>query len=125
MRFSDTSRWSLETAAKGSSERSRRPTSASPENQKTLISSAFRGVSDGTRTHDRLDHNQELYQLSYAHRGTLNLAVERRPGRTCTGSRLTPSRVPTYAGSSLTPTRAPSRIQVRPSGSESTMRRSS
>jgi hypothetical protein len=24
-------------------------------------------VSDGTRTHDRLDHNQELYQLSYAH----------------------------------------------------------
>ena len=27
----------------------------------------FRGVSDGTRTRDRLDHNQELYQLSYAH----------------------------------------------------------
>ena len=27
------------------------------------------GVSDGTRTRDRLDHNQELYQLSYAHRG--------------------------------------------------------
>ena len=26
-------------------------------------------MSDGTRTHDRLDHNQELYQLSYAHRG--------------------------------------------------------
>jgi hypothetical protein len=25
-------------------------------------------VSDGIRTHDRLDHNQELYQLSYAHR---------------------------------------------------------
>ncbi len=24
-------------------------------------------MSDGTRTHDRLDHNQELYQLSYAH----------------------------------------------------------
>ena len=24
-------------------------------------------VSDGTRTRDRLDHNQELYQLSYAH----------------------------------------------------------
>jgi hypothetical protein len=32
-------------------------------------------VSDGIRTHDRLDHNQELYQLSYAHRGGLNLAV--------------------------------------------------
>jgi hypothetical protein len=26
-------------------------------------------VSDGTRTRDRLDHNQELYLLSYAHRG--------------------------------------------------------
>jgi hypothetical protein len=24
-------------------------------------------VDDGTRTHDRLDHNQELYQLSYVH----------------------------------------------------------
>ena len=32
-------------------------------------------MSDGTRTHDRLDHNQELYQLSYAHRGRLNLAL--------------------------------------------------
>jgi hypothetical protein len=28
------------------------------------------GVSEGTRTPDRLDHNQELYQLSYAHRGS-------------------------------------------------------
>jgi hypothetical protein len=27
-----------------------------------------RKVSDGTRTRDRLDHNQELYLLSYAHR---------------------------------------------------------
>ncbi len=26
-------------------------------------------MSEGTRTPDRLDHNQELYQLSYAHRG--------------------------------------------------------
>lgn len=25
-------------------------------------------MSDGIRTRDRLDHNQELYQLSYAHR---------------------------------------------------------
>jgi hypothetical protein len=32
-------------------------------------------VSEGTRTPDRLDHNQELYQLSYAHRGTLNLPL--------------------------------------------------
>ena len=32
-------------------------------------------VSDGTRTRDRLDHNQELYHLSYAHQARLNLAV--------------------------------------------------
>ena len=25
------------------------------------------GVDDGARTHDRRDHNPELYQLSYAH----------------------------------------------------------
>jgi hypothetical protein len=31
-------------------------------------------VSDRTRTGDHLDHNQELYQLSYAHRVALNLA---------------------------------------------------
>jgi hypothetical protein len=31
----------------------------------------FPKVSDGTRTRDRLDHNQELYQLSYAHQGRL------------------------------------------------------
>jgi hypothetical protein len=31
-------------------------------------------VSDGIRTRDRLDHNQELYQLSYAHRAGVNLA---------------------------------------------------
>jgi hypothetical protein len=34
-------------------------------------------VSDGTRTRDRLDHNQELYLLSYAHRGFVNVAVDR------------------------------------------------
>jgi hypothetical protein len=32
-------------------------------------------VSDGTRTRDRLDHNQELYLLSYAHRGFRNVAA--------------------------------------------------
>ncbi len=32
-------------------------------------------MSEGTRTPDRLDHNQELYQLSYAHRAALNLAA--------------------------------------------------
>ncbi len=30
-------------------------------------------VSDGTRTRDRLDHNQELYRLSYAHRETFGM----------------------------------------------------
>ena len=35
-------------------------------------------VSDRTRTGDRLDHNQELYQLSYAHQAGTNLAP--RPG---------------------------------------------
>ncbi len=35
-------------------------------------------VSDGTRTHDRLDHNQELYQLSYAHRGGLESSSAER-----------------------------------------------
>jgi hypothetical protein len=33
------------------------------------ISTLHGRVSDGTRTRDRLDHNQELYRLSYAHRG--------------------------------------------------------
>ncbi len=37
---------------------------------KSLFTGAFRRVSEGTRTPDRLDHNQELYQLSYAHRET-------------------------------------------------------
>src|SRR5438270_8006011 len=34
-------------------------------------------VSDGTRTRDHLDHNQELYQLSYAHQGSRILALDR------------------------------------------------
>ena len=36
-------------------------------------------VSDGTRTRDHLDHNQELYQLSYAHRAPLNVPVAAPP----------------------------------------------
>ena len=48
------------------------------ESRKLRSSREFVRVSDGIRTHDRLDHNQELYQLSYAHRGRLNLA-SRRP----------------------------------------------
>jgi hypothetical protein len=35
-------------------------------------------VSDGTRTRDRLDHNQELYQLSYAHHGACGSHVTGR-----------------------------------------------
>ncbi len=39
-----------------------------PLNAKSPASAGLSlGVSDGTRTRDRLDHNQELYQLSYAH----------------------------------------------------------
>jgi hypothetical protein len=39
-------------------------------------------VSEGTRTPDRLDHNQELYQLSYAHRGANeSTSVRLRLGR--------------------------------------------
>jgi hypothetical protein len=36
---------------------------------KLAICRHFKRVSEGTRTPDRLDHNQELYQLSYAHHG--------------------------------------------------------
>jgi hypothetical protein len=35
-------------------------------------------VSEGTRTPDRLDHNQELYQLSYAHRADFESTSGRR-----------------------------------------------
>ena len=47
-----------------------RPIAASPlSNEKAPLNPGLsRGVSEGTRTPDRLDHNQELYQLSYAHR---------------------------------------------------------
>jgi hypothetical protein len=37
-------------------------------------------VSDRIRTGDRLDHNQELYQLSYAHHGLPNLPALHEPG---------------------------------------------
>jgi len=48
-------------------------------------------VSDGSRTRDLLDHNQVLYQLSYAHRAGFNLAraavpepeAQRRGGSSC------------------------------------------
>jgi hypothetical protein len=54
----------------------------------------FRRVSEGTRTPDRLDHNQELYQLSYAHRGTAestSVARERRVEHPRQDSNLRPS----------------------------------
>ena len=45
-------------------------------------------VSDGIRTHDRLDHNQELYQLSYAHHGDArSLAPRPRAQRARAGHR--------------------------------------
>ncbi len=34
-------------------------------------------VADGTRTHDHLDHNQGLYQLSYSHRARIRIAGSR------------------------------------------------
>jgi hypothetical protein len=43
-------------------------TGISGRTKKLPFSGAFFKVSDGTRTRDRLDHNQELYRLSYAHR---------------------------------------------------------
>src|SRR5439155_21365947 len=36
---------------------------------------------DGTRTHDHLDHNQGLYQLSYSHRAERRIAAIRPPLR--------------------------------------------
>ena len=44
--------------------------------------SNLRKVSDRTRTGDHLDHNQELYQLSYAHRVASNV----QPGRPAGGA---------------------------------------
>src|SRR5207248_2866677 len=40
-------------------------------------------VSDGTRTRDHLDHNQELYQLSYAHQGGRAIIESPGAGRRC------------------------------------------
>ena len=54
---------------------------AEPQDPAPSLAPLLRGVSDGIRTRDRLDHNQELYLLSYAHHGAAlsgdvrNLAV--------------------------------------------------
>src|SRR6202035_3658500 len=37
----------------------------------------FSRVSEGTRTPDRLDHNQELYRLSYAHQAATEFSAAR------------------------------------------------
>ena len=39
------------------------------------------GVNDGTRTRDILDHNQVLYQLSYAHHDCHFSAMSAPPGK--------------------------------------------
>src|SRR4051794_4198749 len=40
---------------------------ARPHGTAAFRQSLLQGVADGTRTHDHLDHNQGLYQLSYRH----------------------------------------------------------
>ncbi len=67
-----------------------------PARQIPRVSRDFLRVSEGTRTPDRLDHNQELYQLSYAHRAGVNLpapwaglrgrVARRSPGGNSTGT---------------------------------------
>src|SRR5262245_33918847 len=51
------------------------------DSKSVALSAELRGpaqrVADGTRTHDHLDHNQGLYQLSYRHRGKLRIAASR------------------------------------------------
>jgi hypothetical protein len=40
------------------------------QTRRATLTAVPRGVSDGTRTRGRRDHNPELYQLSYAHQET-------------------------------------------------------
>lgn len=49
----------------------------SPSPTRTLLT----GVNDGTRTRDILDHNQVLYQLSYAHHDCHFSAMSAPPGK--------------------------------------------
>jgi hypothetical protein len=68
-----------------------RPGQATPhpgyEARKPAKRAGFRfEVSDGTRTRDRLDHNQELYRLSYAHRGPPGRWIGRRRSECSSGS---------------------------------------
>ena len=52
------------------------------EAKNPAVAGLFVRVSEGTRTPDRLDHNQELYQLSYAHHGEEREFSVRRAGQT-------------------------------------------
>jgi hypothetical protein len=45
------------------------------ESEVAALQPLLRRVDDRIRTGDRLDHNQELYQLSYVHRVAPNLAA--------------------------------------------------
>ena len=45
------------------------------------LNRGFLGVNDGTRTRDILDHNQVLYQLSYAHHDCHFSAMSAPPGK--------------------------------------------
>src|SRR3954465_8750885 len=68
-------------AAKAGSARLRRNRSTKPRYRRKsgAAGATFVGeVADGTRTHDHLDHNQGLYQLSYSHRARLRIAGSRR-----------------------------------------------
>jgi hypothetical protein len=51
-------------------------------------------VNDGIRTHDRLDHNQELYQLSYVHQETGRRPVRGSVPRASAGALPAPLRRP-------------------------------
>jgi hypothetical protein len=46
---------------------------AAENDETTALAGVPWRVSDGTRTRDRLDHNQELYHLSYAHQATVGM----------------------------------------------------
>ncbi len=51
--------------------------SAYPEHEPANSRRLQERVADRIRTGDRLDHNQELYQLSYSHHAAFNLAGRR------------------------------------------------
>ena len=56
-----------------------------------LAKSLKSGGSDRTRTGDHLDHNQELYQLSYAHHGAFYFTLFMLTWRARQDSNLQPS----------------------------------